>query len=178
MCEFMSTVLSSQWAAVNEDIKLVKVLRMKHWVCNPNERLYQAHEGARGIEEERAERMCVTKCTGSAVKCCLLRMRVCHTSELTVAMVTCKTYTRPSQPKFVHKWEKGPVLTEDLLGVDVCWGRRFFFKEVVTGRCAVLQWIAPHPSKCGQKELDLVGYRKRKRNNKVEREREREICLV
>lgn len=113
----------------------------KYWewntgVCNPNERLYQAHEGARGIEEERAERMCMTKCTGSVVKCCHLRMSVCHTSELTA--VTCKTYTRPSQPKFVHKWEKDPVLTEDLLGVDVCWGRRFFFKEVVTGICAVL----------------------------------------
>lgn len=110
MCEFMSTVLSSQWAAVNEDIKLVKVLRMKHWVCNPNERLYQAHEGARGIEEERAERMCVTKCTGSAVKCCLLRMRVCHTSELTVAMVTCKTYTNQANQNLYINGKKAQSL--------------------------------------------------------------------
>lgn len=110
MCEFMSTVLSSQWAAVNEDIKLVKVLRMKHWVCNPNECLYQAHEGARGIEEERAERMCVTKCTGSAVKCCLLRMRVCHTSELTVAMVTCKTYTNQANQNLYINGKKAQSL--------------------------------------------------------------------
>ena len=57
-------------------------------------------------------------------------------------------------------------------------GGRVFFEGVATGGCAVLQWMAPHPSKCGQKELDLVGFRRREGVKETikyrERERERE----
>ena len=57
---------------------------------------------------------------------------------------------------------RGPVPTESDWLFLSAEGGRFFFEGVVTGVCAVLQRMTPHPSSCGQKELDLVGYRRRK----------------
>lgn len=155
---------------------------MKYWVLTANGHLYPAHQGPRDTGEEDAERMSVTKCGGSAVKCCLLGMTWLSHSWIHRSWGymqntnLCKT--KPTKI-WTLKGEKAQASPRSYWLLMPAEGGRVFFEDVATGECAVLQWMAPHPSKCGQKELDLVGYRRREgvKETIKWRERERYVCF-
>lgn len=143
--------------------------------CSPLMATFTKPTKAQGILRKRRQKQCTWQNVEGVLRNAVFCMwHDCHTHKLTVAVLTCKTqtYIRPSQPKSVHKQEKGPVLFEELLAVDVCWG----IESLLWGRG--YWWVCSAtadgstPIQLWTERIGISGIEKEKRskrNNKEER---------